>query len=466
MAHIRKYDFDYSRRHFMEKTAAGVGTAGILGALWPIMAESGEINMAYPDELLSIEAYTKGRINTGDWINADNIDEVKDIVDAGLYHEVKQQGRTFQITKTTTDVTQMFPHEYLEATLSNDGRAEFDADGNVWTDDGSQWIGGNPFPNAKTGLETIANMTLAWGRHDESMYAINAEAITSDGDVAYHYSMVWAEQAASGRLKGPNKMSDGRGDGILRYQSTWFMTPNDVKGTAFVNIWPYDQREFPDLFGYLPAFKRVRRFPTNQRFEPLVAGLNFYLSDAWAAGDPYLTWGNYKIVARQPFLGSSQNSVPLDNPGWRPETHGGPKGQTFFTVNKELIPEVIVLEAEPLGYPRAPYSKKRCYVDARNMIFPTLLTYDRRGDLFKVGEPGFGQYANHNLGEKTDKNAVIDNGNPAWSWSWYHSHDMQGDTMSRFQQTDKVSGGYKSEYNKGDLYDNYMTKSAMRRLGT
>ncbi len=54
MAHIRKYDFDYSRRVFMEKTAKGIGTAGVLGALWPIMAESGEIGRAYPDELLSI----------------------------------------------------------------------------------------------------------------------------------------------------------------------------------------------------------------------------------------------------------------------------------------------------------------------------------------------------------------------------------------------------------------------------
>jgi len=462
MAHIRKYDFDYSRRHFMEKTATGFGAAGVLGALWPIMAETGEINNAYPEELLSIEAYTKGKINTGDWINADNIDLVKDIVDAGLYHEVKQQGRKFQIQATTTDITKMFPHEYLEATLRNQGRAKLDDDGNVWTDDGSQWIGGHPFPNAKTGLETICNMTLSWGRHDESTYAMIADAVTSEGDVAYNYSMIWAEQAASGRLNGDPMMSDGRGEGILRYQSTWFSAPNDVKGTAFINIWPYDQREFPDLYGYLPAFKRVRRFPTNQRFEPLVAGLNFYLSDAWAAGDPYLTWGNYKIVARQPFLGSSQNSWQGglgDQPGYRPQTHGGPKDQTFFTVTKELIPEVIVLEAEPTGFPRAPYSKKRIYVDARNMIFPTFLSYDRRGDLFKVGEPGFGQY-------KNDTSVVMDGAHPAWSWSWYHSHDMQGDTMSRIQQSDQVKGGYRSEYNKGDLYDKYMTKAAMRRLGT
>ena len=120
---------------------------------------------------------------------------------------------------------------------------------------------------------------------------------------------------------------------------------------------------------------------------------------------------------------------------------------------------MIVLEAEPTGFPRAPYSKKRIYVDARNMIFPTFLSYDRRGDLFKVGEPGFGQY-------KNDTSVVMDGQHPAWSWSWYHSHDMQGDTMSRIQQSDEVKGGYRSVYNQGDLYDKYMTKAAMRRLGT
>ncbi len=461
MVHIRKYDFDYSRRHFMEKTARGFGTAGVLGALWPIMSNAGDISKAYPEELLSIEAYTKGKVKTGDWIDKDNIELVQDLVDAGLYEEVTQMGRKFQIQATTTDVTKMFPYEFLDATRRNEGRAKLDENGNVWTDDGSPWIGGLAFPNAEIGLHVIANQTLSWGRHDESTYAVMAEAISADGERQYEYNLVWAEQAATGRVNDPNgtMLSGGRGDNKLRYQSTWFTMPNDIKGTAFLSVWPYDQRQFPDTFGYLPAFKRVRRFPTNQRFEPLVSGLNFYLSDAWAAGDPYLTWGNYKIVGRQPSLGSSQGGWMGDMPKWRPDFHGGKMDQTFFTVTKELIPEVIVLEAEPTGYARSPYSKRRTYVDARNFVFPQMHTFDRRGTLFKTGEPGFGQY-------KTNSNEVLDNGKPAWSWTWYHSHDMQGRTMSRFSQVETVQGGYRSEYNTGDLYDKYMTQAAMRRLGT
>ncbi len=464
MVHIRKYDFDYSKRHFMEKTAKGFGTAGVLGALWPIAAQSGSIQKAYPDELLSIEAYTKGKVKTGDWIDKENIELVQDLVDPALYRQVTQDGRKFQIQPTTLEVDKMYPHEFLEATQNNEGRAKLDEVGNTWTDDGSQWIGGLPFPNAQNGVEVISNMTLSWGRHDQSMYAVLADAVNAEGDIVYNYKLVWAEQASTGRVSDPNgtELTGGRGDGIMRYQSTWFTAPNDVKGTAFLSVWAYDQRKFPDLYGYLPAFKRVRRFPTNQRFEPLVAGLNFYLSDAWAAGDPYLTWGNYKIVARQPYLGSSGNGWMGEHEDWVPETHGGPKDDTYYTIRKELIPEVIILEAEPTGFPRAPYSKKRVYVDARNMVFPQMLTYDRRGEMFKAGEPGFGQYK---MGDKV----VMDGSHPAWSWTWYHSHDLQGNTMSRFCQTQSVEGGYASEYNvdTGDeFYASYMTSSAMRRLGT
>lgn len=98
MAHIRKYDFDYSRRVFMDKTARGIGTAGVLGSLWPIMAESGEIGRAYPDELLSIEAYTKGKVKDGDWIDKSNIELVQDLVDPALMIEVMQMDRKFQIS--------------------------------------------------------------------------------------------------------------------------------------------------------------------------------------------------------------------------------------------------------------------------------------------------------------------------------------------------------------------------------
>ncbi len=458
--HIRKYDFDYSRRHFLEKTALGLGGAGVLQSLWPTMCEAGDISKAYPEELLNIEAYTKGAIKEGDTINADNVDVVKDICDPILYQEVKQHGRTFWIMPTDTDVTAMFPKPFLEATMRNQGRAKFDENGNVWTDDGSPWIGGLPFPDPQDGLQTIANLTLSWGRHDQTIYAIPTFCLDRTGELLYEYHFVWAEQNTVGLVDSPDGPYLPGHEDKLRFQSTWFTHPNDAKGTAFLNVWPYDQREFPDLFGYIPAFKRVRRFPTNQRFEPLVSGMNLFLSDAWSAGDPMLTWGNYKIVGRQPLLGSMHYQWQPNSPNWEYPTVGGPQGNSYFNVGKSLIPEVIVLEGEPTGFPRAPLSKRRVYIDARMLTFPQAISFDRRGDTWRSFEPGFSQY-------NRDGKVLMDGDHPVWSWSWVVAHDVQTDRITYFHQAESCNGGWKSDWNMHtDMINEYMTVQAMRRLGT
>tara|TARA_R110002110_G_scaffold119587_2_gene294249 strand:- start:75 stop:1439 length:1365 start_codon:yes stop_codon:yes gene_type:complete len=451
---IKKYDFDYSRRTFMGKAAIGAA-AGVLAPLWSTIAKSGEITKAYPEELLHIEAYTKGAIKPGDIVTADNVEHVKDLLDPIAYNQVKTMGRRIHIVETTTDVTKLFPHEYLEASLANNGKAKFDAKGNVVTSDGKPWIGGNPFPNAQTGAEAFANLTLSWGRHDQSVYAVRDWDISPEGDLSYQYDFVWAEQNAVALLKdGPYWAGH---EDKLRFQSVWFTAPNDTKGTSFLNIWPYDQTQFPELYGYLPAFKRVRNFPTNQRFEPLVPGITIFLSDAWAAGDPFLTWGNYKIIDRKPMLGAVSGNF-LNDPNWSRPVHGGQKGQTFFDTYMELIPETIVIEAEPIMYPRAPVSKKRVAIDTRNMMFVSYMTFDRRGEVWKSFEPAFSQYAG-------PAGTVNDGAHPAWSWTHVHSHDVQTNRISRFIQAKEVTGGYKSAWNMGSVYDEYMTIQAIRRLG-
>ena len=322
MAHIRKFDFDHSRRHFLEKTARGFGSAGVLGALWPIMCESGDISRAYPEELLSIEAYTKGKVKTGDWITKDNIDLVQDLVDAGLYEEVTQMGRTFQIQATTTDVTKMFPYEFLEATMRNQGLAKLDDHGNVWTNDGSQWIGGLPFPEAEIGLHVIANQTLSWGRHDESTYAVQAEAISKEGERQYEYNLVWAEQAASGRTADPNghMLSGGRGDGKLRYQSTWFTSPNDVKGTAFPQCLELRSTTISRLVRLPPGIQASTTLSTNQRFEPLVAGLNFFFPMPGQLATRISPVAITRSSRASPFS-AARKAAGWDQPKWRPDFH-------------------------------------------------------------------------------------------------------------------------------------------------
>jgi len=458
--HITKYNKDFSRRKFLETVSTGVLSAGVLTPLWPLIANAGDIDKAYPEELLNIGGYTKGKVDVGDYITADNVELVKELLDPMAYKQISEMGRKVKIVPTTTDITKMFPAQYLDATLKNAGKAMFDGDGNVVTKDGKRWIGGSPFPNPTTGAEALANLTLSWGRYDQSMFAIRDWDMASDGEVEYQYDLVWVEMGASGLLNHPSGPYLEGHDDMLRYQSVWFTHPNDSKGTSFLNAWKYDQRQFPELNGYLPAFKRVRRFPTNQRFEPLVPGMTVYLSDAWATGDPLLTWGNFKIVGRGPFLGACSNNWIGEKNNWLRPVHGGPKGESFFDVSMELCPDVLVVEAEPTGFPRAPVSKKRLYIDLRNTQYISALTFDRRGELWKSFEPHYAQYVN---GSDVRKDNT---GNPVWTWSSVHSHDIQTNRISRLAQVKEIQGGYKSAVNMGvDTYDKYLTVQAMRRLG-
>ena len=128
------------------------------------------------------------------------------------------------------------PPDYLNASVKNSGRATFNADGNVATDDGSAWIGGNPFPDAKNGTEAFANITMSWGRYDNTFYAIQEDDLNPDGSVAYSYDFAWIEMQATGRTSDPDGVYFKGEQETVRYQTAWFNAPQDVKGTAFLSL--------------------------------------------------------------------------------------------------------------------------------------------------------------------------------------------------------------------------------------
>ncbi len=458
--HIRKYGKGFSRRFFLEQMSKGVIATGVLAPLWPTIARGNTIEKVYPDEISTLEGLTDGRVNTGDVINAGNVELLKDFMDPVSYLQVSQMDREIDTHASTTNPEWLMPPDYLRASIANSGRARFDDTGNVRTDDGSAWIGGNPFPEAKTATEAFANITLSWGRYDQTFYAIREEDLNPDGSTAYKYDFVWCEMNATGRVTLDDNPFRGRDD-TLRYQSVFFNTPQDVRGTAFLSIWPYDQTQFPELHGYLPAFKRVRRYPTNQRFEPLLPGPTWYISDAWGAGDPFLTWGNFKLVHRGPWLGpAGPGNFNVNHENWERPRVGGQNGQSFFRSHWEVIPDAIVLETEPVGYPRAPISKRRVYIDARAMVAFNSVSYDRRGEVFKNFEHGNGM----TIGADGTPANVLD-GKPMWTWNFVIVHDVQTNRIS-LPELVRSSGGYDTHYNDPNDYNRYLTVSAMRRLGT
>ena len=458
MAHLRSFDRDYSRRVFLDKTRRAMMGAGVLAAAWPSFCRSGSIASAYPDELLSIEAYTRGKLKAGDLITSDNVEFVAGLLDPVRLHQVQSMGRTLQLVPTTTDIGLLLPHDYVEATLRNRGRAVFDATQNVVTREGKPWIGGNPFPEPSSPLEVMAAHTLSWGRHDASFYATREFDLDEKGNVAYQYASCWAEMAAVGRVTLDPKPYWPGHEGKLRYQSVFFVTPTDIRGTAYLNIWSYDQSRFPELYGYIPAFKRVRQFPANQRFEPLNPGSELYLSDAWAAGDPFLTWGNYRVVHRGPLLGAVSRGWNSTRPDWSHGTHGGPKGNMFWDTAVELVPEVIVIEAEPTGFPRAPIGRKRVWFDARTLLPLAMTSYDRRGEIFRHFDGAYSMYDDGRM-------RIMDGHQPYWSWTTVHAYNVQTNRMTRIEQVSEVAGGHRMRVNDENIYEKYLTVTALRRLG-
>lgn len=455
---VMKFDRGYSRRHFLKQAAQGAFTAGVLMPAWDAIAQSGDVSKAYPDEMLSIEGYTKGRIKTGDEINASNVELVKDLLEPIRYEQILKHGRKLKIAKTTTDVMRLSPWEYIEATLKNKGKAKFDATGNVVNSaDGRPWIGGNPFPDPKTGVELLAAQTLSWGRHDASFYAVKIKDVAIDGVTRYNYAGGWAELNTVSRVSMDPAPYMPQYMDKLRFQSVFFTDPAQFRGTSFLNVWEYDQRKFPALYGYVAEFRRIRQFPTDQRFEPLLPGTTLYLSDAWAAGDPLLTWGNFKIVSRGPFLAGLSNSWNSDDPNWEHKTHGGPKGQTFWDTTVELIPEAIVVEASPTGFPRAPVSKKQVWFDARNQVVVGMVTYDRRGQPYRSFDGAYSLYDN---GDKK----FMDGKHPYWSWCHVTCSDIQTGRVTRLEQVRKV-GDHLSGANDPNMYDKYLTQASLIRLG-
>ena len=457
---IKKYDRDYSRRTFLEKTSKGILSAGVLSSLWPTVVKSDEVLGVYPDEITSLEELSKGKISTGGLITKDNIEHIKDFINPFAYHQVTEMDREIHTHATTMEMQRLLPLPYWEETKRNFGRARFDEAGNVRTDDGTPWLGGNPFPNPVSAKEAYSNVALSWGRWDTAFYAIKEYEVNLNGEDDYEYHFGWSEMQGVGRFASEGRHFKGRDD-VLRYQTAFFTYPNDVKGTAFLSIWPNDANNFPQLHGYLPAFKRVRRFPTNQRFEPLIPGATWYLSDNWCSGDPWLTWGSFEIVYRGPLVGpAGRGRFNPDHPNWERKRTGGPKGKSFFESSYEVIPEVIVVKLEPLGYSRAPYSKVHVYIDARNMVAFDRVGFDRNGKIWKNFEQGNGD----GMGI-ADKEFRYQPEFPFWSWHYVMAHDVQANRMSLLEHVEKIPG-YRTHYNDDTDYERFLTVQALRRIGS
>lgn len=459
--HLLKYTEGWTRRHFLGQSAKGVMAAGILAPLWSVIENTGTCEAAYPPELLSIEAYTKGKLKTGSVLNADNVDVVKDILNPGLYHQIKHERRECDLAPTETRLDHLTPKPYLEATLHNKGKYKFGPDGNLSTKDGQPWRGGNPFPEPKDAKEVLIANTLSWGKRDAGGYGVCVTDTDQAGHVQYEYHEYYVEWQTVGRtVLDPHPYQPGH-ENQLRYFPVIVTYPEDMVGTSFLQIWSYNERIFPLFYGYTPTLKRIMTFPTDQRFEPGVPGDITFASDLWMVGDPLLTWGDFKLVGKGPLLATPAHGRLNINKDWSFPMVGGTTGNKYYRTHLELVPETYCCELRPTHFPRAPYSKKWVWYDARTQVPVSMLTFDRQGKPWHYKELVYGEW-----GPKPgiDWPDTLPNEH-FWNVTADQNEDLQTGRQSHFYWAPQITGGYKPHVNDAGLFGEYCSMDSLRRLG-
>lgn len=361
------------------------------------MAE--EIKLQLPPMPPTIDELTKGKVKIGDMITKDNVDLVKDYLSLGLYQCVKN-GMVLRMGKSSP-LEKITPRTYLVATERNKGKAVIDDHGVVRLKDGSEWPGGIPFTEPKTGMEVMGY--VRWGHGYDNFRQMQYNYYVNKKGICYKTgSMRIFGYFTDGRLKVPPPGSvPGMENYHLRFLNV-FTSPLELKGLGQFNINYDDDAVNYDIgFQYLPAFKRTIRISATT-YQDNVGGSDFTFGDPEGLREPFGTW-NFKLIEKknilvtepirevQPTLGSDGSSFDLK--------YEWDQGRKYPRLGWTIAP-VYIVEATPKD-PGHMYSKKILYVPAP--YFATTIPdeialvdiYDRTGKLWKAYYDYRGHYVVH-----------------------------------------------------------------------
>lgn len=441
---------EWTRREFLKTAGAWVG-AGMLQPVLSLIGEGKSIAAAYPEEVLSIEKYTKGRVKPGMIISKENAELVKDLCPEGLYMEL-QRGAQIKIAETTLEAGALIPPYWVQATLRNKGQAVLDKKGQLWHKDGRQWIGGDPFPEAKTGLEAVWNSGFNFRRYDDVRSIAPELDVDSSGTVVRKGASFFTRIQAVGRLAVEPKPI------IPQYKDELYRTilsvvePFDSYGLGITTTNKYDASRLPDTDLYIPTLRRTRRVPSTQRFEPPRPYAAYFASDFDVHNDPLLTW-SWQLVGRKPMLDASPHNLGARVEGASKDSFIFPfTNERFPRSTWELRPEILIVEGTP-HIEGAPYSRKRMYIDAIYGRAQCADTWDKAGKLWKWFVFFFGKTG---VRDKT----VIDH--EVVDLTGISFADLQNDYHSNVWQLNKI-GDVDFRVNAGFKIEDWATPIAMLR---
>ena len=374
------YFAHWTRRGFLKQTGLWAG-AGLLQPVLSLIGEGKSIAAAYPDEVLSIEKYTKGRVKPGMVISKGNADLVKDLCPEGLYIELTR-GREIKIAETTLQPDAFVSKKWIELTLRNKGKAVLTSKGQLLTNDGNPWIGGDPFPEANTALQVMWNHFFNFSRVDDYLVPYYALNVDSNGIVVRRAAGYTAEIALVGRATVAPMPYIPAYKQYLKMNVLTVLEPFDSYGFSIVNKVPYDQSLLPEALAYIPTLRRVRRLPSTQRFESTSPYSTDFISDYGCQNDPLLTW-TWALIGRKPMLYPASTNRAIFEKESNKEGFNLPIVEAKFPRSTwELRPDVFIIEGRP-QLAGVPYSRKLLYVDAILGRAACADTFDMAGKLWK-----------------------------------------------------------------------------------
>jgi hypothetical protein len=327
-------------------------------------------------------------LTAGMTINKANVEQFKDVMDAGLYLTVKNGWDELKIGSTTQ--FEMNEH-YVAATRKNLGSAKLGSQNGEITG----FVAGRPFPEEPDLADPRAGEKVAWN---------------------YKYGVNWGDGAAISPFYWKYRnLKTGQVERTIKFEFHFLnfkhrvenpplpeVTPNpsnlfrgiylkvlepqDVKDTQLLIQRNDDDLKLDDAYLYLGFQRRVRRLATGQTTDAFLGsdlmiedfeGYNGRVSDyKWK----YLGTKNLLM----PFYNHNDLSLTdefKDASGYKFVDFGG-QGGCFPKITWQLR-KVYILEATPVN-PNHPIGKRIIHIDAQGSTINHSLIYDRKGDLWKL----------------------------------------------------------------------------------
>lgn len=350
----------------------------------------------------SFNPYTKPvsapGVTPGLKIDKSNVQQFKELLDPATYALVEQGKLDFPIVETTS--VNLSPN-YIAATKKNAGNVKLgDAKGTI-----KGYVAGRPFPEKPDPADPRAGEKLAFN------YKYNQIV----GDSGRIYPFKWQYiNARDGKVERtlefdfhflsfkhrttqqPVADIEPNPSDIYRGIYMKVLSPTDVKDTQLLIQRFDDDTKLDDSYLYLGFQRRVRRLAAGQTTDSFL-GSDIMIEDFEGYNGRVLDM-DWKYVGTKvmlmPFYRHSEwtQTEAKDADGYGQVKFGGQAG-CFQNVPWSLR-IVHVLEGTP-NIPGSPIGKRVLYQDAQTSVFPMILVYDKKGELWKRWGIGFTDSAYH-----------------------------------------------------------------------